>query len=160
MSFLTIDTAYLRLQESERLGVMGTGRSLLGAVAAIVCCLALAWLSTSIKGSPKKYEVQPWITVPEYRTEAARAIDAYERLMDRYMDLTERNLFGVSSDIREVAKTLDSIDHRLTQLCARIARIEKTLGIEQPPDSIEGTSQSVPVDSKQGEESPAPAGTD
>jgi hypothetical protein len=111
---------------------MKNSRNLVAVVAVVACCLIFVWLSTSIQGSQKTYELKPQIAVPEYRTDAARAIDAYERLMDRYMDLTERNLFRVGTDIEEVARKLDSIDNRLTQLSTRIAGIEKALGIEQP----------------------------
>lgn len=123
-------------------------RNLLALAAAVAFCLVAAWLCTSTKGSPKTYEVQPWITVPEYRTDAARAIDAYERLMDRYMDLTEKNLFSVGCDVRDAVKKLDSIDDKLTNLCARIARIEEALGIEPPVQSIEETARSVPLERK------------
>jgi len=102
----------------------------------IACCLVGLWFLSAtggIQGSQKTYEIKPSLTVPEYRTDAARAIDAYERLMERYMDLTEKNLFMVGTDIREVSKKLDSIDDKLTQLSAAIARIEKALGIELVP---------------------------
>ncbi len=130
---------------------MRTSRNIWAIVAAIACCLVGLWLSTSIQGSQstlrsrataedgKTYEVQPYITVPEYRTDAARAIDAYERLMERYMDLTEKNLFIVGTDIREVVKKLDSIDDKLTQLSARIGRIENALGIEPAPASADAS---------------------
>ncbi|MHC4173504.1 MAG: hypothetical protein ACYST5_11255 [Planctomycetota bacterium] len=114
---------------------MRVNKNLLAVAAAVVCCTIVVWFSTSIQGVPKTYEVRPQISIPEYRTDAARAIDAYERLMERYMDLTERNLFMVGAHVGDVAKKLDSIDDKLTALCARIARIEKALGIEQakPP---------------------------
>ena len=111
---------------------MRTNRNLLAVVAGLVACIIVVWLSTSIHGSDKTYELQPQLTVPEYRTDIVRVIDAYERLMERYMDLTERNLTTVGADLRGVVIKLDSIDGRLTELSARIARIEKALGIEQP----------------------------
>ena len=110
---------------------MKTNRNLFAAAVIGLCCILVVWLSISIQGSQKKYEVQPHITIPEYKTDAARAIDAYERLMDRYMDLTERSIFRVDTDIRDVVKKLDSIDDKLTKLSTRIAGIEKALGIEQ-----------------------------
>ena len=127
---------------------MKTSRNLLVVAIAVACCLAVVWLSTSIQGSPKKYEVQPYITTPEYRTDAARAIDAYERLMERYMDLTEMNLLRVGTDIQDVVKKLDSIDNKLTVLHARIAGIEKALGIEQSNVPIKQEPQSEPSDKK------------
>jgi hypothetical protein len=111
---------------------MKKSKNVLVITAAGVCCLVVVWLSTSIQGSQKTYELRPQISVPEYRTDAARAIDAYERLMDRYVDLTERNLFRVAGDMQGLAQRLDSIDDKLAELCARIADIEKALGVEQP----------------------------
>ena len=52
-------------------------------------------------------------------------------MMDRFMDLTERNLTVINTDIRSITKKLDSIDRKLTELSTRMARIEKALGIEQ-----------------------------
>ncbi len=111
---------------------MRVNKNLLAVAAAVVCCTIVVWFSTSIQGVPKTYEVRPQISIPEYRTDAARAIDAYERLMERYMDLTERNQSRAAADARDVVRKLDSIDDKLTALCARIARIEEALGIEQP----------------------------
>ena len=114
---------------------MKNSRNLWAVIAAVACCLIVVWLSTSIQGGQRTYELKPQIAVPEYRTDAARAIDAYERLMDRYMDLTEQNLFMVGTDIQDVLRSLDAIDAKLTQLTKRITGIEKALGIKQPPQS-------------------------
>jgi len=124
---------------------MRTSRNLWAVAAAIACCLVGLWFLSAtggIQGSQKTYEVKPSLTIPEYRTDAARAIDAYERLMERYMDLTEENLFMVGTDVREVVKKLDSINDKLTQLSAAIARIEKALGIELAPVSADASQDS------------------
>lgn len=82
-------------------------------------------------------------------------MDAYERLMDRYVDLTERSLFNVSTDVREVLKKLDGVDQKLIELRNRIARIEKTLGIEQPAASIEAKPEPTHPDNTANEKSSA-----
>ena len=127
-------------------------RNLIIALAIIVCCIVVVWFSASIQGSQKSYEVQPHITIPEYKTDAARAIDAYERLMDRYMNLTEKNIFRIDTDIQEVAKKLDSIDNKLTKLSTRISGIEKALGIKQTDadikNDITNETQTAPADKK------------
>jgi len=110
---------------------MKTNKNLLAVATGLIACLVVIWFSTSIHGE-KTYEVQPQVTIPEYKTDAARAIDAYERLMGRYMDLTERNLIGIDTSLQGVVKKLDSIDGKLTKLSTRLARIEKALGIEHP----------------------------
>jgi hypothetical protein len=113
---------------------MRARRNLLVVVAVFVCCTAV-WFSVSLYGGQKTYEVEPWITIPEYRTDAARAIDAYERMMERQMDITEENLTRIGGDLKGVVERLDSINSKLTELSTKIARIEKKLGIEQPaPD--------------------------
>jgi hypothetical protein len=102
-------------------------------VVALATFLAL-WLSGSTAQDRKRREVETRIySTPEYRSDTARAVDAYERTMQRYMDLTERNLCGVSADIKDMAVKLDAIDTHLTALDRRLARIEKHLGIKPTP---------------------------
>ncbi len=117
---------------------MTTNKNLLAIGALVVCCIIVVWFSTSIQGNPKTYELRPHISLPEYRTDAARAIDAYERMMERYMNMTERDSVRISADLKEIIKKLYSIDNKLSELSARMARIEKTFGIEQtePPAKI------------------------
>ena len=116
---------------------MKQNRNLLAAGAVILVCLVVAALATSIPGKERNYEVE-MITSPEYKTDAARAIDAYERLMDRYMDLSEKLLSQMGGDCQAVAAKLDSLDSRIAELSARLAGIEKTIGIK--PD-VNGTPQ-------------------
>ncbi len=107
-------------------------KNLLTITAGLAVCGILLWLSALLHGRERIYRVRPEITLPEYRTDAARAIDAYERMMSRYMTLTERNLSGVSVDVKAVLEKLDSLDRKLSGLSARMARIERALGIEDP----------------------------
>ncbi len=105
---------------------MKQGRILLIIATAVVICLVAARLGISFPDRNKNYEVDQWITTPEYRTDAARAIDAYERLTERYMYMTEQ----VGNDCRSVTIKLDSLDSRLTEISGRLTRIEKALGID------------------------------
>ncbi len=125
---------------------MITNKKLLAVGAFVVCCVTVIWFSTSIQGGSKTYELRPQISIPQYRTDAVRAIDAYERLMERYMNLTERNSTRIGTDIKEVIKRLDSINDKLTELSARIARIEKTFGIEEPKPPTNKTTRSKAPD--------------
>ena len=115
---------------------MKTNRNMLAVFAVIIACSAVVWLSKSIQGGQKTYEIQPHLTIPEYKTDLARVMDAYERLMERYLDLTQQNQSMVGTDLKYVVTTLDSIDRRLTEFSARIARIETALGIEQPKSPL------------------------
>lgn len=130
---------------------MRTRKHLLAVAVGLVCCVAVVWFSTSIQGGEKIYEVQPQITaLPEYRTDAARAIDAYERLMERYMDLMEINMIRIGTDVQGFNKRLDLIDSKLAELCTRMAGIEKALGIEQPKKPIAKTSKTELSDQPKG----------
>jgi hypothetical protein len=140
---------------------MRANKNLLAIAAGVIACVVVVWFSASIHGGQKSYhggqktyEVQPQITLPEYRTDAARAIDAYERLMERYMDLTERNLIGIGTGFQDVVKRLDSIDGTLMKLSTRMARIEKALGIEQPKSPAE--EETSPVKAREESSEPAP----
>ena len=115
---------------------MKTNRNTLAILVVIIACSVLVWLSASIQGSQKTYEIHPNITMPEYKTDLARIMDAYERLMERYMDQTQQNQSIVGADLKYVVTTLDSIDGRLAQFSARIARIETALGIDHTKSSL------------------------
>ena len=99
--------------------------------AIVFVCVVVFWLSTSIGASEQTYEIRPQISLPEYRTDAARAIDAYEILMERYMTITEKRLINVDTNIKAMMKKLDSIETKLTGLNRRIAGIERAVGIEK-----------------------------
>ncbi len=114
---------------------MRTNKTLLAVAAAIVCCVIAVWSSTSIHGSPNTYELRPQVAIPEHKTDITRVVDAYERLMERYLDLTDRNSALMSADIRNIAVSLNSIDATLADLSARTARIERAFGIPQPDSS-------------------------
>jgi hypothetical protein len=135
---------------------MRAKRRLIAVTAVCLGCAIVFWFSASIRGGQKTYEVQPWITIPEYRTDAARAIDAYEQLMKRNMDLVEGNLTRISVDLATVAKRLESVDAKLTELSLRIARIEKVLGIEQPKSSIPRLQPKTPDKEVRQKPSPTP----
>ncbi|HUV41936.1 MAG TPA: hypothetical protein VMW23_09140 [Sedimentisphaerales bacterium] len=133
-----------------------TNNKLLAAVA-VLACAAVLWLVTSIHGRTKIYEIDPTIASPEYRTDAARAIDAYENLMQRYLDITENNLVGIAGDVKNIVDKLNSIDSRLAELSVKIERIEKALaGRKRTPapdrkptstddDSPQDTENTLPV---------------
>jgi hypothetical protein len=115
--------------------IMKQNRYLLVTGAAIVVCLIAAAVSTAIPDNGgKKYEIDTVVDVQGYKTDAARAIDAYERLMDRYMDLSEKLVSQMGGDCQAVSTKLDSLDSRLADISARLARIEKALGID--PNSV------------------------
>jgi hypothetical protein len=135
---------------------MRAKKNILVAAAGLACCVVIVWFSASIEGGEKTYEIQPQMTLPEYRTDAARAIDAYERLMERYMDLTEMNMLRVGMDVQGFGRRLDSIDNKLGELSARISGIEKALGIEEPKPTVKTPPELKPAKGKTQDESSQP----
>ena len=117
---------------------MPRNRNLIMLSTALACSVVMAWLCISIQGA-SSYEIQPRITVPAYRTDTARAIDAYERMMERFIDLPGKNLPDIDTAVKGIAWTLHSVDSKLTELSGRMARIEKALGIEQPKKPVKKT---------------------
>jgi len=114
-------------------------KNLLVVGAVLIACLIAIGFSSSIQGS--SYEIKPEITLPEHRTDTARAIDAYERVMDRFINLTEKDLTGINTNIKNIAKKLVLIDCKLTDISTRMAKIEKALGIQQSPKPVEKASK-------------------
>jgi len=110
---------------------MKTKKNLLIACVVIVVCLAATQFALSLQdrhyGTGSNYHVEPEITTPEYQTDTGRVINAYERLMDRYMDMAEAR---TGADCQTATQKLESLDAKLTDLSARLSRIEKALGID------------------------------
>ena len=126
----------MKIKENKNLLVVG---------AVLIVCLILIGFSGSIQGGERShkrgYEIRPEITLPEYQTDTTRAIDAYERVMDNFIIMTETNLAGINTDIKEIAKQLVSIDRKLTKLSTRMGRIEKALGIKATESQAEKRSE-------------------
>jgi hypothetical protein len=100
----------------------------------IVVCLIVLGLSASTGRERKGYEVEAQVySVPQTESDAARAINANERLMERYMDMTERSLIDLAADLKVLTVKIDAVDARLAQLDQRLARIEMHLGIVPVP---------------------------
>jgi hypothetical protein len=97
----------------------------------VVVCLATARFALSLQnrhyGFDNNYLVDTEITTPEYQTDTSRVINAYERLMDKYMDLAESR---IAADCQTASQKLESIDVKLSDLSVRLSRIEKALGID------------------------------
>ena len=121
---------------------MKTSKSILAVIAVVLCGVIAILFSGSIRGAQNTYEVHPNLSIPEYKTDTVRAIEAYERLMDRYMDLTGSHIATVGMDLRNIVTKLDSIDGRLTELSARLSKIERALNIENTDERIGKDSMS------------------
>jgi hypothetical protein len=112
-------------------------------IAAAVACLCgcIVWFGSGTNAAEKTYEIRPEDTLGSYRTDSARVMDAYERLMDRYMSLVEGKLTNMGTDAGHVVRKLNSIENKIDNLATRIARIEKALNIPQPKQAAKKTGQ-------------------
>ena len=115
---------------------MKTRISIIAVSAILIAVIIGTSLAPPIHGS-QKYEVNPRISVPAYKTDATRAIEAYERLMENYMFITEKNFTAIDKDVSKVSAQLNSIDTKLTQLSNRLARIELHMGITPLPPIVD-----------------------
>ena len=106
---------------------MKRNKTLWAGAAVIICIVIAIVFSGSLQGGQNTYEVRPNLSIPEYKTDTVRAIEAYERLMDRYMDLTGSHITTSGMDLRNIVTRLDSIDARLTELDSRLMKIEQVL---------------------------------
>jgi len=134
---------------------MAAKRRLLAVSVVIIAGAAALWLSNSTVGSTKTYEIHPEITLPEYKTDTRYSIEAYERMMNRLMDLNERNFGGVRSEVKSLDRKLDLIDLKLTNLSERVARIEKILAPQPAEEPIGEETAPQETDKPTSYESPA-----
>lgn len=94
-------------------------KNLLLLIVIVTCGLVASYLSSTY-AEEKTYEIQTEYALPEYRTDTARAIDAYQQMINRLLDTNERNNATI------IAK-LDAIQKDLQSLSARIKRIERAV---------------------------------
>ena len=45
-------------------------KNLLAVSAVVICCITVIWFSTTTHGRAKTYEIQPRVSVPQYKTDA------------------------------------------------------------------------------------------
>lgn len=124
-------------------------KKLLATGAVLILSFIVIVFSNSTHGNEGRYEINPEITLPPYQNDLGRIIDAYERMTDRMMTMTERNFGSISYDVKDVSNKLVSIDGKIAELSARMAKIEKALNIEQTERKIEIKSDANDNSNKQ-----------
>jgi hypothetical protein len=100
----------------------------IGTTMAIIGCVALLWSLAGAQNT-KTYEIRPQIPESLFKTESARAMDAYERMVDRTLELNARQLDAMDLNIKEVSKQLYRVEAKLDQLLDRSILVEYALGI-------------------------------
>jgi len=99
---------------------------------AVLGCVALLWSLAGAQNT-KTYEIRPHIPESVFQTESARVMDAYERMVDRTLELNARQLDAMDVNIKEVSKQLYRVEAKLDQLLNRSLLVEYALGISQGP---------------------------
>ncbi len=128
---------------------MRSNHGLWNVVAMVALGLVAVWFSTSWGQGRNGYQTETQVyTTPEYRTDTTRAIDAYEKLMTRYMDATERDFANLGLGMKSLTAKLDALDAKLTALDTRLARIEKHLGIAPETGGDPNTPTVLPQKAK------------
>jgi len=110
------------------------------AMVVLIICAAAFWLGSFSGAANKTYEIRPNVPVA-YQNNTVAVLDAYERLMDKYMSMVQTNLHAMAGDLSQATRQLSAIDRKLDNLAIRIARIERGLNI-QP--AAPGTAPSTP----------------
>jgi len=101
------------------------------AVCAVLTCVTLAaWYAWAAPRRADVYEIQPNITVPY-----TYGPTADYRLADLVEELVAQN-DQMAEQLKLISEKIDSVDAKLVGLTRRIARIERALGIEQPPPVV------------------------
>lgn len=102
-------------------------------IISVVAGLTAACIYDNVQGSTKTYEIRPEIMTPEYKTDTTRVMDAYERMMDRYVDSTEKQNCELNAGIKSLSEDIDKIQSQMDLLFTKLEGIEKALGIEPAP---------------------------
>ncbi len=72
------------------------------------------------------------ITVPEYKSDTVRMIEAYERLSDQYLTLVQRHLLGMDSTDQAILRKLESLEKKLDEVSQKIDRLTPAVPAQQP----------------------------
>lgn len=72
------------------------------------------------------------ITVPEYKSDTVRMIEAYERLSDQYLTLVQRHLLGMDSADQAILQKLESLEKKLDEVSQKIDRLTPAAPAQQP----------------------------
>jgi hypothetical protein len=97
-------------------------------LAALLACIVLLWSLAGAQGT-KTYEIHSQIPDSVFKSDSVRALETYERMVDRVLELNKRQLDAMDLNIREVSKQLYRVEAKLDQLLNRSLLTEYALGI-------------------------------
>ena len=91
----------------------------------LVICVLVFCLGQRSGAADRNYEIRPEIDAGLIQSETVRVVNAYERLMDRYMDLVQSNMVNISRDSKEIIVKLEAIEKKIDSLSERMDKLEK-----------------------------------
>ncbi len=97
-------------------------------LAGVLACVALLWSLAGAQGN-KTYRVHSQIPESVFKSDSVRALETYERMVDRVLELNRRQLDTADLNIKEVSKQLNRVEAKLDQLLNRSLVAEYALGI-------------------------------
>jgi hypothetical protein len=96
----------------------------------VLTCVVLLWSLAGAQGR-KTYEIRPQIPESVFNTGSTRALDAYERVIDRVLELNSRQLDAMDLNVKDMSKQLARVEAKLDRLLNHTLFIEYALGIPQ-----------------------------
>ena len=92
--------------------------------AAALVLLALVFVLFVLVGHAAEYSRAPRVeyevAVPEYQSDMARMINAYERLSEQYLTLVQQNLAMMDSNDRMILQKMEIIEKKLDELAKQV----------------------------------------
>jgi hypothetical protein len=120
---------------------MTKNKNLLVLCAAVAVCTLTVAVPNHNNHGDQSYEFDNEITLPEYRSDLDKMIDAYERMVDRVLYAN-----GTGGDVNVLSQKMTEIDNKLNMISAKLARIEDSLKsqkTEKPLNQIKNEANDV-----------------
>ncbi len=96
----------------------------------ILGCVVLLWALTGAQGAKgKTYEIHPQIPESVFKSDSVKALEAYERMVDRVLAINSRQLDSMEISIKSMSTQLNRVEMKLDMLLNRTLLIENALGI-------------------------------
>jgi hypothetical protein len=90
---------------------MKTKRNIFAAVILVLICICLFWTNQT-SAIEKSLEVNTY-SLPETRTDTARAIDAYQQMINRLLDQNDKKSAEINLRLAKIEASLRRIEHKL-----------------------------------------------
>jgi septal ring factor EnvC (AmiA/AmiB activator) len=104
-------------------------------LAVSLCAAVIAVSDSKHEKRENRYELENEISLPEYKSNIDKMIDAYERMVDRLLYATSSGT-KFNADVNSIYKKLSDIDNKLAVITGKLETIEKKLEIKQDEQLI------------------------